>query len=378
MTAKNWAIRMGNNRKNTRATISPLQIAIMYFTTAFGSGILTLPRSVGTIAREDMWLSVILGGLAMGFSLWCTVALCRYFPNDTAIEYHSSLLGPIVGQLVNIFYLMSMVLLGAAALRSFSGALNLFLFEATPHWIIQFVFLGVAAYAGQYGVAPLIRMQQFILLAIAPTAILLMSLGFLRVEPKNFQPFLAGGLMPVLKGIVPSWFAYSGPELITGLAFPFVTQKKQVIKAGLLTVAVLAVMYTTYTVIVQGVLGVEEIIVTVYPTIIAYREVNIPDTFVERIDGYMLSLQIVLYFLSLANLLYFSSFGCSRLMKLEYCRPVIILLVPVFYFIAMLPQSVEQLISYSRFTNNFLIAGGLFILPLLLLIAKLRKRGGCS
>ncbi len=375
MTAKNWAIRMGNNRKNTRSTISPLQIAIMYFTTAFGAGILTLPRSVGTIAREDMWLSVILGGLAIGFSLWCAVTLCRYFPNATAIEYHSSLLGPIVGQLVNMIYLMSIILSGAAALRSFSGALKLFLFEATPPWIILYVFLGVAAYAGQYGIAPLIRMQQFILMAIAPTAIFLMSLGFLRVETKHFQPFLVGGLMPVLKGIVPSWFAYAGPELITGLAFPFITPKKKVIKAGLLTVAVLTVIYTIYTVIVQGILGVEETIVTVYPTIIAYREVNIPDTFIERIDGYGLILQIALYFLSLANLLYFSAFGCSRLMKLEYSRPVIVFLVPVFYFIAMLPQSIEQINSFNRFVNNLVIFGGLFILPLLLIIAKLRKAG---
>ena len=324
-----------------------------------------------------MWLSVMLGGLAIGFSLWCAVTVSQRFPEATAIEYHNALLGPIVGRLISIYYLVSMVFLGASALRSFAGAVKLFLFELTPLWIILFVFLGVAAHAGQYGIAPLIRMQQFILFAVSPVAIVLMSLGFLRVETKEFQPFLAGGLMPVLKGIVPSWFAYSGPELITGLLFPFVTQKKQVIKAGLVTVAVLTVIYTTYTIIVQGVLGVEEIVVTVYPTIIAYREVNIPDTFVERIDGYGLTLQIALYFLSLANFLYFSAFGCARLMKLEYSRPVIILLVPVFYVIALLPQSVEQLTSYYQWANNVLIFGGLVVLPLLLIIAKLHKPGGC-
>jgi amino acid transporter len=219
-------------------------------------------------------------------------------------------------------------------------------------------------------------MQQFIFFIISPFAIVLISLGFLRVETKHFEPFLAGGFLPVLKGIVPSWFAYSGPELITGLLYPFVTKKKQVIKMGLLSVVVLAVMYTTYTVIVQGVLGIEETIATVYPTIIAYREVNIPDTFIERLDGYGIILQIALYFLSLANLLYFSAFGCSRLMKLDYSRPVIILLVPVFYFIAMLPQSIEQHNSFFKLANYILLSGGLFILPLLLLIAKLRKPGG--
>lgn len=369
---------MGNNHMNTRATISPLQLSLLYIATAFGAGVLTLPRSVGTIAREDMWLSVILGGLVMGLSLWCAVSLSQRFPKATAIEYHSILLGPMVGQLVNIFYIMNMVFIGASALRSFSGAVKLFLFDVTPQWILLFVFLGVAAYAGQYGIAPLIRMQQFIFVFVAPVALVIVSLGFLRVEAKQFQPFLAEGLMPVLKGIVPSWFAYTGPELITGLVFPFITQKKQVIKTGLLTVAVLAVVYTAYTVIVLGVLGIEETVVTVYPTIIAYREVNIPDTFIERIDGYEMIIQIALYFLSLANFLYFSAFGCSQMMKLEYCRPVIILLVPVFYFIAILPQTIEQLDHYFRLANYVSISGGLFITPLLLLVAKLRKLGGCS
>ena len=369
---------MGNNRLNTRATISPLELSILYFSTVFGAGVLSLPRNVGTIAREEMWISVILGGLAMGFSLWCAITLSRRFPKDTAIEYHSTLLGPIVEQLVNIFYIMNIVMIGATALRSFSSALKLFLFDATPQWIILFVFLGVASYAGQYGIAPLIRMQQFILFFISPVAIILISLGFLRVETKHFQPFLAGGLMPVLKGIAPSWFAYSGSELITGLLFPFVTRKKQVIKAGIVTVSVLTVIYTTYTVIVQGVLGVEETVVTIFPTIVAYREVNIPDTFIERIDGYGMILQIALYFLSLANFLYFSAFGCSRLMKLEYSRPVIILLAPVFYCIAMAPQTIEQQDSLNRLINYSLLVEGLVMLPLLLLIAKLRKLGGCS
>lgn len=369
---------MAENQLNTRATISPLQLGVLYYATAFGAGVLALPRSVGTIAKEDMWLAVILGGIAMAFSVWCAIRLSARFPQATAVEYHSQLLGPAVGTVVTVFYLLNMVLLGSAALRSFSGALKLYLFQLTPEWILLFVLLGVAAYAGQYGIAPLIRMQQFVLFAITPIAIVLIFLGFVRVEMKNFQPFLAEGLVPVLQGIVPSWFAYSGPELITGLLFPFVTGKRKVIKAGMVTVAVLTVVYTVYTVIVQGILGVEETIVTIYPTINAYREVNIPDTFIERIDGYGIILQIALYFLSLTNFQYFSAFGLSRLLKLEYSRSVVIVLVPVFYCIAMLPQTIAQLNGLYQLTNYASLSWGLFILPLLLVIAKLRQRGGCS
>lgn len=363
---------------NTRTNISLLQLFMIYVNTAYGAGILTLPRTVGSIAREDVWLSVIFGGMAMAFSLWCTLTLSRRFPETTAIEYHPLVLGPVLGQILNIYYLLNLVIIGAAGLRSFSTALKLFLFDLTPPWIITFIFLGVAAYAGQYGIAPLIRMQQFFVFIISPFFITLTLLGFLRVETHHFQPFLAGGLMPVLKGVVPSWFAYSGPEMITGLLFPFVTKKNQVVKMGLASIVVLTVVYTVVTVIVQGVLGLEEIVAMVFPTVIAYREVDIPDTFIERLDGYLLIVHIAIYFISLANLMYFAAFGCSRLMKLEYSRPAIILLVPILYFIAILPQSNEQLNLFYRLVNYIGLSWGLIVSPLVLLIAKLRNRGGCS
>ena len=358
---------------NTKMNISPLQLLVLYMVTSFGAGIQTLPRSVGSVAREDMWLAVIVSGLAMGFSLWCAIALSRRFPEMTLLEYQVILLGPVLGQVLNGYYLLNMISIGAAALRSFTISLKLFLFDLTPPWILVFVFLVVAAYAGQYGIAPLIRMQQFVVLSIGPAFVGLALLGLLQIELKQFQPFLAEGFLPVLKGVVPGWFAYSGSELITGLLFPFITVKKPVLRTGLVSVGILMTGYTVMTVIVQGILGVEDTVAEVIPTIIAYREVDIPDTFVERIDGYLLIVHIALYFLSLANFLYFSAFALSQLLKLEYSRPVIILLVPVFYLIATLPQTVEQLNWFFRLVNYSSFLWGILILPVLLLIAKLRN-----
>jgi spore germination protein len=182
----------------------------------------------------------------------------------------------------------------------------------------------------------------------------------------------------VLKGAVPSWFTYSGPELITGLLFPFVTRKEKAIKTGLASIAVLTIAYTLIMVIVQGALGIAEIVVMTMPTVIAYREVDIPDTFIERVDGYLMVLHIFIYFLSLANLTYFTAFGCSRLLKIEYPRPAVVLLIPILFFIAMLPMSVEQLSLFYRIGNYVVLSWGLLILPLLLVIAKLRNLGGCA
>ncbi|WP_371367560.1 Spore germination protein YndE [Sporomusa rhizae] len=361
---------------NQRAGISLLQLFIIYISTAFGAGILSLPRAVGTVAKEDMWLSVFLASLVMGFSLWCAITLSERFPEVTLIEYHRLLLGPLGGQLLNICYVLILVILGAAALHMFTSAVKLFLFDLTPPYILVVGLLVTAAYAGQYGIAPLIRMQQFMVFYVGPFYITLVLSGFLRMDSTHLQPFLASGIIPVLKGVVPGAFAYTGPELVTGLLFPFVTRKKQVFKTGLYSTAMLAVLYTVITVIVQGALGPDEINVTTFPTITAYREVDIPGTFIERMDGYLLIVQIIFYFLSLANLLYFSAFGCSRLLQGEYSRPFVVLLIPVFFFVVTLPQNAEQINHFYRLGNYLALTWGVLILPGLLLIAKLRNLYG--
>lgn len=356
--------------------ISLMQVFIIYVNIAFGAGILTLPRSVATIAGEDMWLSVVLGGLAMGFSLWCSFSLSQRFPGATALEYHRLLLGSIAGQLLNVCFILLLALLGATALRAFSDAIVLFMFDVTPPYLFLFVYLGLAAYAGQYGLAPLLRMQQFIIFSIGPVFVFFILLGILQIDFRHFEPFLAKGIMPAVKGILPSWFTYSGPELITGLVFPFLTRQNQAMKTGLSSIVSLLVVYTGITIIVQGILGAHETISTRFPTIMAYREVDIPDTFIERIEGYLLILWMAIYFTSLANFLYFTAFACSRLMKVEYSRPFTVLLVPVFYFIAMLPSDYEHINLLFKMNNIAALIWGLGILPILLLIAKVRNLGG--
>jgi amino acid transporter len=163
---------------NTRVNISLLQLFMLYICTAYGAGVLAAPRTIGIIAREDMWLSMLIGGLAMSFSLWCAISLSKRFPYATAIEYHCVLLGPIIGNILNLYYLFNLVLLTTMALRLFSSALKLFLFDLTPPYVFTFVLLGVAAYAGQYGIAPLLRLQQFIAFFISPFFIVLTLLGF--------------------------------------------------------------------------------------------------------------------------------------------------------------------------------------------------------
>jgi spore germination protein len=364
---------------NLRADVSPLQFFIITINVAVGGGMLTLPSSVADAAKEDMWLSVICGGILMLLSLWVAVRLSQYFPECTCIEYHRILLGPILGQVLNLVLLSLIVTATFLALRSFSTAIKLFILDITPLQIIFFVLLLLAVYAIQYELAPFLRFQQLIFVPNYMMLLPLLLLGLLSVSAKHYFPILAEGFTPVMKGAIPSWFSYSGPELVTGMIYPFITGKKQVMKWGAAAIVVLMVFYTMITIIVQGILGPAETGHMVVPTIIAYRAVEIPDTFIERVDGYLMIIWIGIYFCSLASFLYFTVFGAGRMLKLESSRPVSVLLVPLIFYLAIVPPTMQSVQMLDKIYNIVGMVWGLGVLPLLLGIAwlKEKRRGSC-
>ncbi len=359
---------------NLRAGVSPLELFIILFNIAVGGGMLTLPRSVADAAKEDMWMSVIFGGLLMLFSVWVLIRLSRYFPNQTCMEYHRILLGPILGQAANLLVLALILSIAFLALRSFGMALKMFVLDTTPPQLFLFVLPMLAVYAIQYGLAPLVRLQQFVMIPNYLFFLTTISLGLLAINTKNYLPILAEGFIPVATGVVPSWFAYSGPELVLGLIYPYVTNQKAVMKWSMTCIGALMFLYTFITVVVQGMLGPTETAHMLVPTIIAYRGVEIPDTFIERLDGYLMIFWIPIYFTSLINFLYFFSFGAGRLLKLESNRSISILLVPLMFYLSLVPPNMDIVSKLNKLYNIAGMIWGLGILPLLLIIAWQKEK----
>ncbi|VBB07309.1 spore germination gerab [Lucifera butyrica] len=354
--------------------ISPLQLFVICFVTAFGVSMTTLPRSVAEAAQEDMWLSVMLGGVLFLLTVWTAAKLAAYFPQATCFEYHRILLGPFLGQLFNLILVVLLAMIPIVSIRTFGSAAQMYLFHITPPPVITFSILLLLLYAAQYGLFPVIRLQQVIFVSSHIVFFLIILLGFLAVHSRHYQPFLAEGLGPVFKGAIPSWYAYTGPEFVIGLLYPFITRQKEVFKWSAAAVAALIFVYTLITVIVQGILGVKETAYMLSPTIIAYRSVEIPDTFIERIDGYFLIFWIPVFVACMLNWVYFTAFGIRRMLNLEDSRPVVVLLVPLLLYFVDLPPNYQTAAKVSEWVNRALLVWGLGVLPFLLGLAWWRQR----
>ena len=364
-----WDIIMNHN-----TAISPMQFFIIAANSMFGSSLLTLPSDLARIAKEDMWMPMLFGSALMFTAFWIAVKLSAYFPNVTVIEYHTLLLGRILGSALNgLMILLMMVILGLF-LRTFTIAIKVYLLDLTPPQVISISLLGLAIYAVQYDLAPLLRLQQFLFVPEYGVFLTIILLGLLAIESKNYQPILAEGITPVVQGIIPAWFAYTGPELFIGFLYPFINSKKAVLKWGFYSISVITCIYVMITLIVQGILGPTETAHTIIPTMMAYRFIEIPDTFIERLDGYLMTVWIIIAFTSLINWFYFISFGISQMLKLENSRCTVALILPFIYYLLYVPPNAYAIQMISKWVNYFGIFWGLGITPLLLALAWLKAK----
>ncbi|MDT8901578.1 GerAB/ArcD/ProY family transporter [Anaeroselena agilis] len=355
--------------------VSPLQFMVIAVNAMFGTSLLVLPRRVADSAHQDMWLAVLLASVFIAVSFRIAAALAARFPDLTAIEYHRILLGKFWGNVLNVAMLALMLAVIAQTIRISRIAVKIFLLDMTPSQVIVLAFLLLAVYAAQSGLGPVIRVQQLLLLFAHSAFVALVLLGLLEIETEHYTPLLAEGVMPVLKGSLSCWTAYSGPELIIGLLYPFLVRRGSLVRFGLAGIGAVTILFVLISGITLGILGPEETSHLLVPTIMAYRAIEIPDTFIERIDGYLMIVWIAVSFTALVNWLYFTGFAAARLMRLENARPVMALLVPVIAYLVTVPPDFYSVVIVSKWINYAGLAWGLGVLPLLLALAWRRKEG---
>lgn len=339
-----------------------------------GTSLLMLPRTIAEAAKQDMWISILLASVLIVVSFRIAAALAAYFPQYTSIEYHCILLGKFFGNVLNVMMLVLMLVVTAQFIRVFRIGVKIFLLDMTPSQVIVLALLLLAMYAAQHGLAPVIRLQQFLIFFTYPVFILLLLLGLLEIETEHFKPMLVNGIKPVLQGTAACWTAYSGPELAIGLLSPFIAQRESVTRFGMAGICAVALLFVLISGITLGVLGADETAELLIPTVMAYRSVEVPDTFIERIDGYLMIVWIAVCFITLVNWLYFIGFGVSRVMKLESSRAVMVLLLPAIYYIVALPPDIQAVMTLARWINYSGLVWGLVVMPLLLGMAWWRKR----
>ena len=141
----------------------------------------------------------------------------------------------------------------------------------------------------------------------------------------------------------------------------------------------MTLFFLLFIVLIIGVLTVDNAKNIPYPVLTVIRSVELPGTFIERLENYLLLAWIPAVFDTLGAMMFFMGQVCMRQYRYVDHRPWVLMLVPVIYVGSILLIDNQQV--YDTLSKYTLWAGLGFsfgVVPLSLLLSWWHKRKGCG
>lgn len=355
--------------------MSSLQLGIALVEISIGTEIMVILNKIVTKSEQTAWLSILFGGLIFGMSALLMVKLGEQFPKDTLVEYFPKLWGRISSRIILWWFNLLLLLINCSALASFSKIITFYFFDRTPTEVVELGMLTICIYAALQDLGTLLRIMQLLFFTVMPVFFVVSLTSLLNFRPENILPLWPDNLAGVISASFSTWPAYSGYELIL-LLLPLTSRGKIKITSTVSwAFGYITFVFTMLTVLTIGVLTAEGVKGTPYPILSVVRGIQIPGTFVERLEGYFLLIWIPIAFDSMFMLLWGLSQVLMRQSRKTDHRPFVLAIGPLIYTVSVLLDNMGTINAASQLTFWLGIGFSLGIVPLSFILTW-RKRGG--
>jgi len=257
-----------NNNLLTRS-----EVVFMVFSVMLGVGILSLPADAAKIAYEDGWISVIVGGI---YPLYCILLIGYFhkkFPNDNILILSKKYFGRYLGSIFNVAFLGFFIFMPAAVLGGYINVVRVFAEGFLASYKMVLVLVLVIAYTCSKGLKLLGRIS--LIVSIITAVIFFSPISALEVASiKNIMPIGKVGIKNIFAASKTTIFAYQGIEVMF-LLYPFVKDKKNVIKDSFIGVFITILLYTWVTFISIYYLGADIVVKSYWPFLQVTESVTI-------------------------------------------------------------------------------------------------------
>ncbi|MFD1137439.1 GerAB/ArcD/ProY family transporter [Paenibacillus urinalis] len=367
---------MSSNLKKAEDQITTTQASVFVINYMLGAGILTMPRTMAkAVGTPDVWISVLLSSV-ITFAAGIIIArLCMRFPGKTVFQFTREITGKWIAYIICFCIISYFVTISAFEIRVMAEVTRLYLLEATPVWSYVMIFMWVGFYLVIGGINPIARLYEIILPITLVIFVVIILLSVHLFDINNLRPVLGMGIMPVIKGIKPSLFSFTGFEAMLVVA-AYMKHPNKGVKAVVYGISVPLVVYLITVIMVIGGLSLDGTLTKTWPTLDLLRSFETEGLIFERFESLLLVIWIMQIFSTFTITHYAASLGGAQLFKGRKITPFLLLLLPVNYVIAMLPKDINETFILGDILGNFSLV--LFCgLPLVLLIISLiRKKGG--
>mgnify|MGYP001561377693 FL=1 len=356
-----------NKTQNTFLT--PIQFASILISALIGSGLLYLPNSIIKIAKQDSWISCLMGAIYPLYVVIIANYICKKFPRDNILKLSKKYFGKFCGSILNFIFISFFLFILTSELSGFSFAFTVYSTPFLENYQIFLITLIPIVFVSYKGIKTLGRLHE-----VAFSITILSILLFLPVikygSVLNLMPVFGSGFINIVKGSKKTAFAYSGIEVIF-LIYPFLQDSKKLLKCGIVVTFITASIYTLVVVATIFYLGIETSQTYLWPILSLADTINIP--VINSFRFIFMNIWVYIEFKCMTTYYFAVSYGLNQSIKKISAQKFTFILYPIIILISFFYKNPTIRRAYNNTLIQVYVIFNLVFISAIAIIIRFKK-----
>lgn len=315
------------------ALLTPSEFTLTLVSSMLGVGILYIPNGLIKYAKQDAWISCIIGAIYPIYMLLIAKYLSSKFPEENLLDLSKRCFGKFFGNLLNILFVGFFIFVLSSEMSGFSNVYKTYVVSFLSIYKIILVSLLAVLYVAYKGIKPLGRIN-VIVFYLTLALMFIPSGSLINGTILNIMPVFEASIVKILQASRETAFFYTGFEVIF-IIYPFVEQKQKILKYGMTSIIFLMLLYVWTVFLTIYYLGIEISPKYLWPVLGLTDAINIP--VVNSFRFIFMSLWALIIFKCMSTYCYSTIQGVSQILtkvskdKITLVMYIIIALLALVY-----------------------------------------------
>lgn len=335
-----------------------------------GAGILSLPNSIVAEAKQDGWISTAIGSLYPLYVVLVDGIIIRRYPDHNIMDVSKMYLGKLFGGLLNLLFMVQFLIYVVGVIGAANSILRVYAVWFMSPFKISLVLVMLVVYACSKGLKTISKINVLMFFIIALIT-LSSAMSLERGSILNVQPVFGVGFRKTFKASIESAFSYGNMELLL-VIYPYVRDKKTIIKTALVATAIITFIYTWTVFATTFYLGPDIVPKSLWPFFFVSESIKIPA--ITSFRFILMALWTLIIFKTAASQYYASTAIFNNLFKKLDRKYACFLLSPLILFLPLLFENEVARRDFFSKAMPWVTLFNLFYITLIAILSAFKRK----
>ncbi|NTU21821.1 endospore germination permease [Brevibacillus sp. HB1.2] len=310
--------------------ISPRQLLMLVTLVTIGDSVLVLPGMTAALAKQDAWISVLIGLVVGLLNIVLLIAVGKLYRNQSFFTFVDQTVGRVLGTIITLSFISYTLFSAGAHVMEIGDFVGTHLLVSTPRFAIQLLFIIVIMFGVSLGLQTVAESAEIYFVWFFFFFVLLMITLLPQAEISRISPVFENGWKPILQGSTAA-IAFPYSELVIFMAvLPFVSPIQKRMRSFFLGTLLGGIVLFIIMLMCILVLGADQTARHFYPTYVLIKQLKLGD-FIQRLEAIIAVIWFIAVSVKITLYCLFFHLGIRHVFRIDNLKvlifPYIILLM---------------------------------------------------